>query len=735
MIEFDVSISDAASSGAIAPVAVPVPEVRLPSRQDLEALIQAWRPADGDARTSLLVGVAEVCHLDDLRESRGLDYVDRLLAVLVRRVQGGLPPEAWMGELSQGRYVVCVPHAPVAAKEDLRDLSTHLIDLLAVPLHFEGTQHFPYAAIGWTWAMAPVVPRLVLPAALQALRNVAPTGPGAWDLQVMDGHPNTAFTALDIESGLRQAVMNQAAGGVLSLQYQPQLDLTDGRVVGLEALLRWTHPLFGSIPPDRFIPVAERTGLIEHLGAWALHAACAQAARWMRDKLPPVRVGVNLSAYQLRYTDIVGEIQAALLAHHLPPERLGVEVTESMLMHDVGAVSQTLRRIQALGVEIALDDFGTGYSSLAYLRQLPIDVVKVDRSFVHDVTADTGDVSITRAVISMAHSLQMRVLAEGVETEGQLALLVANRCDLMQGHYFSEALDAGAAGELLRSGRALSPGQVQRARRARTLLLVDDEENIVASLRRLVRRDGYTLVTANSGAQALQRLAENEVDVIVSDQRMPGMTGVEFLRRAKELYPETVRMVLSGYTELTSITDAINEGAIYKFLTKPWDDDRLRAHIAEAFQHKEMVDENRRLGQEVQETNRELATVNARLERLLAQQRERVSREEHSLSVVRELLESIPTPVIGIDTHGVIAFMNADAEDLFVEGPPIGQVVNEALAPRLIEVWQRGDGSQQSVAIDGRTFHVICRAIEGQGGTRGKVMVLTPLEAVPAQPA
>jgi CheY-like chemotaxis protein len=157
----------------------------------------------------------------------------------------------------------------------------------------------------------------------------------------------------------------------------------------------------------------------------------------------------------------------------------------------------------------------------------------------------------------MAHSLQMRVLAEGVETEGQLALLIANGCDQMQGHYFSGLLTADAMGSLLRESKALPEHLLLRRAQQRTLLLVDDEDSIVSALRRLLRRDGYHIVTANSGAQGLQRLAENSVDVIVSDQRMPGMTGVEFLRRAKELYPDTVRMVLSGYTELQSITDAI----------------------------------------------------------------------------------------------------------------------------------------------------------------------------------
>ena len=546
MIEFDVSVESPSAVQPPRPLA-PLVSTQLPSRADLQRRLNTWRATP--AGEGLLLGMLEVGHLDDARESLGMDFVDRLLDVLVGRLHAGLPDGAWLTQLRQGRYVVCVPHATVGAADELAELSIHLIDLLVLPLTLEGTQYFPHASLGWSWSAAPLDGPAILRSALTGLREAEAAGPGQWRYRAA-GVTDRGYSPLELETALRQAILRQEGGGELSLEYQPQVALSHGAVVGVEALLRWEHPEFGAISPLQFVPLAERTGLIVHLGAWVLHSACAQAMNWLQAGLPPVRVAVNLSAYQLRHTDIVGEIQAALLATHLPPGRLGVEVTESMLMGDVSAVTHTLRQIKALGVEIALDDFGTGYSSLAHLRHLPIDVVKVDRSFVHDVTAATEDVSITRAIINMAHSLQMRVLAEGVETQGQLALLVANHCDLIQGHLFSASLTPQGVADLLRQGRALAPAQIQRNSRARTLLLVDDEDNIVASLKRLVRRDGYTILTANGGAQALQRLAENEVDVIVSDQRMPGMTGVEFLRRAKELYPETVRMVLSGYTEL-----------------------------------------------------------------------------------------------------------------------------------------------------------------------------------------
>jgi response regulator RpfG family c-di-GMP phosphodiesterase len=228
----------------------------------------------------------------------------------------------------------------------------------------------------------------------------------------------------------------------------------------------------------------------------------------------------------------------------------------------------------------------------------------------------------------MAHGLRMKVLAEGVETEGQAALLAANQCDQMQGYWFSAALPAVAVESMLREGRQIDPAFFDRRSRQRTLLLVDDEENIVAALRRMLRVESWLVLSASSAEQALQLLARHEVDVILSDQRMPGMTGVELLRRARQLYPDTVRLVLSGYTELQSITDAINEGAIYKFLAKPWNDEQLRAHLREAFALKDIADQNRRLDHEVQAANRELAELNGRLQTLLSAQRERDQREE-----------------------------------------------------------------------------------------------------------
>ena len=526
-----------------------------------------------------------------------------------------------------------------------------------------------------------------------------------------------------MESGLRRALERNE----FELHFQPKLELVSGAIIGAEAFLEWKSPDGALISRSSYIRAAEETGLIVPIGEWVLRTACLQALEWQRAGHPMCRVAVNLSARQLQQPDLAQKIEKILIETGLDPRLLGLEITEGALMGESTRIARILGDLKTLGIEISLDDFGTGYSSLSYLRTLPIDVVKVDRSFVHDVTAASQDVSITRAIINMAHSLQMRVLAEGVETEGQLALLIANGCDQMQGHYFSGLLTADAMGSLLRESKALPEHLLLRRAQQRTLLLVDDEDSIVSALRRLLRRDGYHIVTANSGAQGLQRLAENSVDVIVSDQRMPGMTGVEFLRRAKELYPDTVRMVLSGYTELQSITDAINEGAIYKFLTKPWDDERLRGHVAEAFSQKGMADENRRLASAVLRANEELTAVNDRLQQLLTNQREQIHREESSLSVAREVLDHIPAAVIGVDLEGMVAFVNADAEALFGRTTALlGQDADDVLPADLRHVWRAADQSYHDVQLAGETFRVVCRSIGGENHSRGRLLVLVP---------
>jgi len=254
---------------------------------------------------------------------------------------------------------------------------------------------------------------------------------------------------LALEVGLRCAIEKCQ----LSLHYQPQVDLDSGHVVGLEALLRWQHPELGWIPPLKFIPIAEDTGLIESIGAWVLEQALAQVALWRTGGHPTLRVAVNLSAQQLRHDGLVTQVAQALQRHGLPGQALELEITESMAMQDPARTAELLRRLREQGVALAVDDFGTGYSSLAYLKQLPLSCLKLDRSFVMDIEHDPNDAAICTATIQMAHSLGLAVVAEGVETRAQLDFLQRLGCDTVQGYYISKPLPADACEAFLRQAR------------------------------------------------------------------------------------------------------------------------------------------------------------------------------------------------------------------------------------------------------------------------------------------
>jgi CheY-like chemotaxis protein len=236
-----------------------------------------------------------------------------------------------------------------------------------------------------------------------------------------------------------------------------------------------------------------------------------------------------------------------------------------------------------------MDDFGTGYSSLSYLKSLPFDILKVDQSFVHDITNDPDSATIAKTVIAMARSLQLKVVAEGVETEGQLTYLRSHSCDEMQGYYFSRPVPAQEFESLMREGRCLSFASDHADVPGKTILVVDDDEDVALSLKEMLLLDGYHVLTAGSAAEGFELLARNRVSIVVSDLWMPVMNGSEFLRRVRQIYPDTVRIMVSGYADLASVTEAVNQGAIYKFVSKPWDYHTMRERISDAFMYHESL--------------------------------------------------------------------------------------------------------------------------------------------------
>ena len=383
---------------------------------------------------------------------------------------------------------------------------------------------------------------------------------------------------IGLEAELRRAVAN----GEFILRYQPRLDMISGEIVGAEALIRWNHPERGLVEPGSFIALAEDMGLIVAIGAWVIDTICAQQAAWIAAGIPVVPIAANVSAVQLEKDDLVTTVRAALTKHSLEPSHLHLEITESVVMNDAVAAAEVLSGLRNLGISLALDDFGTGYSSLALLKRLPFNYVKIDRGFVADITHSAGDSAIALAVIAIAERMGLTVVAEGVETKSQFTYLLRNGCHEMQGHYFSPAVALDEFEGFLRTGKRLAQDAIGDETR-RSVLVVDDEPGIRAALSRMLRRDGYRVITASSGSAGLELLALHTVQVIIADQRMPEMSGTQFLSVVKDLYPDTMRIILSGYSDLKVVTDSVNRGSVFRFLTKPWDDDVLREQVRDAF--------------------------------------------------------------------------------------------------------------------------------------------------------
>ena len=511
-----------------------------------------------------------------LNDTLGHGTGDAILVDVGRRIDAQTRPGDTVARLGADEFALVLVNLDQNA--DVIALARRVLDAIAAPMDIAGQRLAIAANVGI--ALFPKdggTPEALFKAADIALERARQAGRNTFRFftATMDLE---AARYLRLESDLRQALPR----GELCVHYQPQVDLVSGRICGSEALLRWTHPQLGPIPPAEFVPLAEEVGLIQGIGAWVLGEACHHNRAWQLAGHPVLPVAVNLSAHQFHQSDLVELISATLADSGLPASCLELELTEGAFIGDIPEAVAIVRRIKALGVRLSLDDFGTGYSSLAYLSRFPFDKIKIDQSFVSDITTNPVNAAIASATIAMGRSLDLVVLAEGIETEAQMQFLRARNCQSMQGWLFSKAVPADEFAALLATARRLEV-RGERGAGGDTLLLVDDEPNILASLKRLLRRDGYSVLTAESPATAFELLARNRVQVVVSDQRMPGMSGTEFLSRVRQIHPETVRIVLSGHADLTTVSDAIKRGAIHRFLTKPWDDEVLRRQIREAF--------------------------------------------------------------------------------------------------------------------------------------------------------
>jgi diguanylate cyclase (GGDEF)-like protein/PAS domain S-box-containing protein len=385
-----------------------------------------------------------------VNDTLGHEAGDRLLQAMAARLHACVREGDTVARFGGDEFAGFL--SDVASPEDVALVVTKFLDALAPPFMIDGHELFISGSIGISlYPEDGTDTQTLMKNADTAMYRAKQRGGniGEFYHQEMTAH---AVTRLSRETGLRRALEKQE----FVLHYQPQFDLNGGEVVGFEALIRWENIESGAILPADFIPLLEETGLIVPVGEWILRTACAQHHAWQVAGLPPLRMAVNISSRQFDANALMQTIRTVMQEEHMLPEFLELEITESILMKNAESDIEALQALSRMGMRFAIDDFGTGYSSLTYLKRFPINVLKIDKAFVHDITANADDAAIVRAIITMAHSLGMKTVAEGVETREQLDFLRTQGCDYAQGFYFSPPLPGAEIEHLLKGNLPLN---------------------------------------------------------------------------------------------------------------------------------------------------------------------------------------------------------------------------------------------------------------------------------------
>ncbi|HYD81870.1 MAG TPA: EAL domain-containing protein, partial [Paucimonas sp.] len=392
----------------------------------------------------------------NVNDTLGHDVGDRLLVAVAQRIRNSVRNADCVARLGGDEFTVVL--ADVANAAAAATAAQNICRALANSFQIDGHDIFVTTSVGIS--MYPhdgVDAGTLLKHADTAMYRAKKTKAG---FQFFEASMEQSISErVRLENDLRRALQRDE----LEVYYQPQARFESNRIVGMEALVRWHHPTRGLVSPLEFIPLAEEAGLIEAIGEWVLRTSCAQLQRWIKSGLPVIRVSVNLSVKQVLQSDFALTVERALEDTGLPPHLLELEITESTLMEHAEDTLEALERLRSLGVRLTIDDFGTGYSSLAYLKRFPVDVIKIDRSFVRDVPHDADDAAIVKGIIALAHSLRLEVVAEGVESEAQLEFLRAQSCDMLQGYYLSMPVPADQFGRYLAVAAKNEAEKSQRA--------------------------------------------------------------------------------------------------------------------------------------------------------------------------------------------------------------------------------------------------------------------------------
>ncbi len=397
-------------------------------------------------------------HFKDVNDTLGHAAGDSLLREIARRLQSCVRQGSLVARMGGDEFAILV--TDLDNPEDARILSERIIAMLAQPIEILDQRIFISASIGIT-----LFPHdggdaeMLLRNGDLALYRAKREGRNGY--YFFDGKLNEEVRR---RTSLEQALHEALALNQLWVAYQPQIDVAANRLDGAEALLRWNHPDHGPISPTEFIPAAERSGLINRIGAWVMAESCRQLVRWDAAGMPPIKVAVNVATTQFRSGDVPKVVNEILTQTGLAPHRLELEITESGVMHDIRDAAQILKALHQIGVGLAIDDFGTGYSSLSYLRKLPVDKIKIDRSFVTDISHNEDAATVVRTIVTLGHNLRLKVVAEGVETEAHAHYARMIKCDYGQGYFYGKPMSA--ADLLARSVRRRPTSQPHRSQLA-----------------------------------------------------------------------------------------------------------------------------------------------------------------------------------------------------------------------------------------------------------------------------
>jgi diguanylate cyclase (GGDEF)-like protein/PAS domain S-box-containing protein len=403
----------------------------LPNRALLYDRLERAITQSRRGQSMLAVLFIDIDRFKHVNDTLGHAAGDQLLKQISDRFSNCVRSEDTVGRLSGDEFAIVL--SSLASPQDAATVAKKLVDALNRPFHLHGADLFVTASIGITVYPTDSTDQAeLIRTADIAMYRAKERGRNNYQFYTPEMNRRTR-EMLEMEAALRRALERDE----LVLHYQPKISLATAQIMGVEALLRWQHPVRGLVPPGEFMPLLEETGLIVPAGEWVLHAVCRQINAWRKAGMRPLPVAINLSARQFLAPDLGETIRSALEQHGIEPQLLEIEITESSIMSDTAESIRTLEYLQSLGVKSAIDDFGTGYSSLGYLKRFPLRALKIDRTFVRDITTDPDDATITQAVISMAHSLQLKVIAEGVESPAQVTFLMRYGCDEVQGFLFS----------------------------------------------------------------------------------------------------------------------------------------------------------------------------------------------------------------------------------------------------------------------------------------------------------